>query len=153
MREIKFRAWEKKENKMIFWKDFWKETDGCFLEGIEIDIMQFTGLLDKVGKEIYEGDIVADKNESVFHYLERSDSKPSDGIWYQKHEGSNIQTAFTEKVIFARKCEIIEWQEKETGFFPFADSPDNCGHCGGGESPDRFEVIGNIYENPELISK
>lgn len=63
MRELKFRAWEKNQkemipvhninftNKMINTNSAWRTFD-------EIEIMQWTELLDDLGNEIYEGDIV-----------------------------------------------------------------------------------------------
>lgn len=58
MRPIKFRAWFKDVKKMGFPFDPFLEPMGWKAEGDNVYFMQFTGLLDKNGKEIYEGDIV-----------------------------------------------------------------------------------------------
>lgn len=74
---------------------------------------QFTGLLDKNGKEIYEGDIV------IFHYLDAKEE----------------QNQVTESVPVPIKS--IWW---------FAQAVKNYQITG-----IEYEIIGNIYENSDLI--
>lgn len=69
-REIKFRAWLKDDKRMVEVRsiDFHEEGNiitvnyndifGFELNENEIELMQYTGLKDKNGKEIYEGDVV-----------------------------------------------------------------------------------------------
>lgn len=74
MREIKFRFWDKIGKGMIVWnvvrQTAFNRGDmqlcyDLFGNNPDIEKMQFTGLLDKNGKEIYEGDILSAFMESI----------------------------------------------------------------------------------------
>ena len=84
MREIRFRAWHETAKQMFFenaqgdvfkWKN----------EGQPVIIEQFTGLLDKNGKEVYEGDIV--KFEDVSGYKDGCASV----IWHEDSCGYYLE--------------------------------------------------------------
>lgn len=137
MREIKFRAWDTTKEHFVevkklqwwpgglFLNDTTKSIDGnppfenIFGDGYKvIKLMQYTGLKDKNGKEIFEGDIV---NE-----FRTSRSFP---------EGKNYKR-------------VIGWSEDMTLDDSYGQNAVGFNLFGG-----VLEVIGNIYENSELLDK
>ena len=123
MREIKFRAWDNKEKRWC--SDFSISNIGSFMRlGIsqrtdDIIIQQFTGLLDKNGKEIYEGDII---------------KIPDDWDEYGMNAGEVYEIFFNEGGFRLKP----KYRKGARGIWL--------------EDTEKLEVIGNIFENPELIT-
>jgi uncharacterized phage protein (TIGR01671 family) len=126
-REIKFRAWNKvwkcmyyltgfhlisKKHIQLYYLDEDGSSSTCTVLVENIVLMQYTGLHDKNGKEIYEGDILSFYDYKGIVRFGLHDDMVYNG-WY-------VETP-------TAQCELNE-------SFQFA------------------EIIGNIYENPELIS-
>lgn len=116
-REIKFRAFNeinkcwtylyvKEKGKVQFHYES-NDTGGEFLK----EWQQYTGLKDKNGTEIYEGDVVQ--------------------LFYGK-KGKRQNKEI---------CDVY-WREHGTGYWPFCQSRIGA---------EFSEIIGNIYENPNLL--
>ena len=124
MRPIKFRAWNTTTKMMVDLKAITPlamahglKQDGLFIPFNEAWLlMQFTGLHDKNGKEIWEGDIL------------RSVYGEADNI-----AGVVVYCAF----------EFIIQRPRRKSWHQFGPIVDEEGH--------GYEVLGNIYENPELL--
>lgn len=128
-REIKFRAWDNQQKIM---RDDW-HTFGT--ENGLLEIMQFTGLLDRHGKEIYEGDVIR-----VYRTEEMPDK---DDI----PEGETIQELLDD----AHVCDqVVKWTN-DGGYFCDEDTGDFC-HPLGEQDELTLEIIGNVYENPSLLT-
>lgn len=156
MIETKYRAYYPDGNMETVTALKWVDgviSDVFFADGYrknyeDVKLMQYTGLKDKNGKEIYESDIVAFQ-ETVMSDL--GEDKPN-YIDKRSVEQFTYGDGTVGKRMYGREIRVVEWKEKSCGFEPFSDSDENCGHCGGGAIPSNCEVIGNVHENPELLA-
>ena len=98
-----------------------------------LDVMQYTGLKDKTGKEVYEGDIIDD------NWIRSNGSKVYNFNWavkFGEHETSLDYYASTAHGFYLDELDN-DSEYREVRALPWTIS--------------EGEVIGNIYENPELI--
>lgn len=112
MREIKFRVWHYDIEKMDYNAGLATEK-GNKVSAINGEVMQYTGLKDKNGKEIYEGDIV----------------KPGDTDYWG--------------IVRWKPCRYILHYNDVNQFQDIFETV----------TEKHFEVIGNIYENPDLCKE
>ena len=92
MRKLKFRAWDSANNEMYIVKplQWWQLGDEIASHENE-PIMQFSGLKDSKGVEIYDGDIVADEdgNTAEIRWSRRQAQFYADYEDYQDLDGIN----------------------------------------------------------------
>ena len=142
MREIKFRAWFGEHELLEDIVYPWMITgDGSIyhvgrdIEYSDYQLIQHTGLKDKNGKEIYEGDVV--EMEAI--------------VSYPGEYGADIDRLYTGEVVIISSKGVCLKRPK-----CIERNDDNrewrCQHYKNVVSY-RSEIIGNIYENPELLER
>ena len=128
-RKIKFRAWDESQKYMAYQGTPDLETIQSFMHhfGDKV-LMQFTGLQDKNGKEIYEGDIICNDDYQTWEW--RGVVKFSHGVFGAEWL-SNVKS----------RSMVGSWGQLHN----LRKLDDDIVEC--------QIVIGNIFENPELLTK
>lgn len=115
MRELKFRVWSDTNGRMFYNVPAGRSEYEDYAVPYDIKtIMQYTGLKDATGKEVFDGDFIVNIDNENLKYLVRYDSD------------SNRYMAYADN----------------GSVFYFGPS-----------RMQKHKVIGNLYENPELIEK
>lgn len=134
MREIKFRVWDK-EDKQMYYFDQCTMMNYLFtfrelVAGKDLkEWLQYIGLKDKNGKEIYEGDIL---KYGEAHWEKRS------AVEFGDHMASGDFYA----------SQAYGFYIKHVNTSPYDDNQAINDH-----TLEHIQVLGNIYENPELLQK
>jgi uncharacterized phage protein (TIGR01671 family) len=126
MREIKFRAWDgerMKEVTSMGWIDGeldYISTPNSSAPADEFNLMQYTDLKDKNGKEIFEGDVfnLSHKSKNIYFVEYKNDR-----FWLSQKSEDNDPDMWSDhyyRITLPVYCK-------------------------------NYEIIGNIYENPELL--
>ncbi len=128
MREFKFRIWVPEEKEMFknediehinFVERYVALENNSFVEFGECELMQFTGLEDKNGVEIYEGDIVREQRKR-----------------------------------FKDRYFVVEWLSGIGSYsFQPVDKKAKSWPCFNIGTAKNLEIVGNIYENKELLEE
>lgn len=141
-REIKFRVWDVENKEMLEVQELDFEPTfyggriairpyqyNDYFDTEDMILMQYTGLKDKNGKEIYEGDIVkAYFKKGAWKYNDKN---------YCGYKNGNVEYCVDGFILY-----IENYKEK---IYPLSSFGDNDGNI------NELEVIGNIYYNPELL--
>lgn len=137
MRPIKFRAWMKEKQIMV--PDYASQIYNGQLavsrwpdDAPNLILMQFTGLLDKNGKEIYEGDILRIEETAISQNDAQKILRGADVV----------QSVFVGKV---------EW-DSESLDYNLVDSEREI-IIGFPRHEQTHEVLGNAWEKPELLKR
>lgn len=129
MNNYSFRAWHKGANEMLRREQQGFEGDvfNWLHQGQSIIVMQGTGLKDKNGCEIYEGDIVKWDDMSGEKYWRVAQVKTKPSLSFECFDCPAIENSSAHGHSFA------------FGNFIYTDTE------------NHLEIIGNIFENPELL--
>lgn len=139
------------ENNSVEWYNDNNKKRAAFIE--EVPTLQCTGLKDHNNNLIYEGDIIVIPNQYPFYdYKNKEDMKQDLNSTEGEIKGESIlnyigivewiysQWQYVYHCVNPKKLGISEGINQGLNDFGFDETENTC-----------YEVIGNIYENPELL--
>lgn len=159
MKGIKYRAFWQGEMREVLLIDWLNELVDLSGENIEINfeyvnLLQYTGLKDKNGTEIYEGDII-----NGFDNMNYTNGKPSEPyrkfvgvVKIGEYEQDGSGSEYSPSDVIGVYLDVSFISVASNGFF--SDSLETVRDYENTMTLlefDELEIIGNIYENPELL--
>ena len=144
----RYREWDKLKNEMYVVEqinfnrgefDFIGDGITFKRDADEVELMQSTGLFDKNGKEIFEGDILKFNDEWAEYCHEGYVDGSVEGINFVEVVRGEACFEFG-KTKYPESSLFIRMEDEHLTFAELIKSRDF-----------EFEIIGNIYENPELL--
>lgn len=143
---IKFRAWDKRHRYkeahcMIDWAEILNNADEVFNDNEFYELMQYTGLTDRHGKEIYDNDVfkLVDRYDNEHHFKVEFENFSYIGTLI-KSESSPVFTVV--QYAFGEYDHVDYEIHGESELLSVIEQFLESG---------TIEVIGNLYENPELL--
>tara|TARA_R100000655_G_scaffold30333_2_gene61166 strand:- start:33 stop:452 length:420 start_codon:yes stop_codon:yes gene_type:complete len=135
MREIKYRAWVLESSKFIYKPPVPEFTSSWGYRRGEYVLEQYTGLKDKNGTEIYEGDIILLSFDKHWWKFECKRLKGTSLYFIELSNNCATEGYGDEERYTYEECTISKGRRKD---IPFTSS-------------EEIEIIGNIHENLELL--
>ena len=161
-RQFKFRAWSPTEKRMQYGRSVnFRDSEWCLMDEIvEMEyqpggdfgspddvLMQWTGLVDNNGKDVYEGDVV-----EYFQWCYANDGTSEEPTPYEHKNPDYFGYTGNKYHDYYKPLRgVVAWDTVALTYAPTVDATDDYNRNCFAYVCDQYTVIGNIYEQPDLL--